>query len=105
MVGLVFVRMTRARSRSATLVFSNKAVIAERDGKLCFMFRVGDLRTRTHLLQAHIRAQVIRRRTTAEGEVINYHQEELQVSMRSEFERNGAMQINCGAYGNCILLA
>ena len=80
MVGLVFVRMTRARSRSAALVFSHTDVIAERDGRLCFMFRVGDLRTRTHLLQAHIRAQVIRRRTTAEGEVIHYHQEELQVS-------------------------
>ena len=43
MVGLVFVRMTRAKRRSATLAFSNKAVIAERDGKLNFMFRVGDL--------------------------------------------------------------
>ena len=83
MVGLVFVRMIRAKRRSATLAFSNKAVIAERDGKLCFMFRVGDLRTNTHLLQTNIRAQVIRRKTTAEGEVINYHQEELQVSVRS----------------------
>ena len=34
------------------------------------------------MLQAHIRAQVIKRRTTAESEVINYDQEELQVSMR-----------------------
>ena len=81
MVGLVFVKMTRAKKRSATLVFSRNAVICQRDGKLSFMFRVGDLRTKTHLLNTHIRAQVIRRKTTLEGEVIAYHQEELQVEI------------------------
>lgn len=34
---------------------------------------------RTHLLEAHVRAQLVRKRTTKEGEVITYHQEELQV--------------------------
>lgn len=79
LVGLVFVRMTRAKRRSATLVFSRKAVICERDGKLTLMFRLGDLRTKTHLLQTTIRAQVIRRKATYEGEIIHYHQEELEV--------------------------
>ena len=88
-VGLVFVRMIRAKCRRTTLAFSKKAAIAQRDGKLCLMFRVDDFRTNTHLLQTHIRAQVIRRKTTAEGEVINYHQEELQVSRRCN---NGCLQ-------------
>ncbi|CAG7734700.1 unnamed protein product, partial [Allacma fusca] len=84
LVGLVFVKMSRAKKRSATLIFSKYALICQRDGKLCFMFRVGDVRTNTHLLETHIRAQVIRKRTTLEGEVINFFQEELQISGNKE---------------------
>jgi potassium inwardly-rectifying channel subfamily J len=78
MVGLVFVKMSRAKKRSATLMFSRNAVICQRDGQLCFMFRVADMR-KSHLLDASVRAQLIRKRTTAEGEEITISQEELQV--------------------------
>ena len=78
MVGLVFVKMSRAKKRSATLMFSRNAVICQRDDQLCFMFRVADMR-KSHLLDASVRAQLIRKRTTAEGEEITISQEELQV--------------------------
>ena len=83
LVGLMFVKMTSAKRRSSTLAFSRNAVICQRDGKLTLLFRVGDLRTKTHLLQTQIRAQVVRRRITMEGEVIDFHQDDLKVSIFS----------------------
>lgn len=32
-----------------------------RDGQLCLMFRVGDMR-KSHIVEAHIRAQIVRRK-------------------------------------------
>jgi potassium inwardly-rectifying channel subfamily J len=48
------------------------------------MIRVGDMRTKSHLLEAHIRAVFISKRTTREGEVIKYHQQELEVGGEGE---------------------
>jgi len=41
MVGLVFIKMSRAKKRSETLMFSRNAVISRRDGVPHFMFRIG----------------------------------------------------------------
>lgn len=60
-------------------MFSTQAVISPRDGVLHFMFRIADMRT-SHLLEAHVRAQMVQKRTTKEGEIISYHQEELRVT-------------------------
>jgi hypothetical protein len=49
-------------------LFSYNALISLRDDKLCLLIRVGDMRN-THLVEAHIRMQMIRQRVTAEGEV------------------------------------
>ena len=49
-------------------IFSDKAVICLRDGQMCFLCRVGDMRN-THLVEAHVRLQFIRDRETVEGEV------------------------------------
>ena len=68
MAGIVFAKLSRPKNRSQTLMFSRYACICLRDGKLCFMFRVGDMR-KSHIIGANISAQVIRRKTTAEGEV------------------------------------
>lgn len=85
LVGLVFVKMSRAKKRSETIMFSKNAVISLRDGVLCFMFRVGDMRI-TPILEAHVRCQIVKKRVTAEGEVIAYHQEELSVCGDGEKE-------------------
>ncbi|KAB0394729.1 hypothetical protein E2I00_017352, partial [Balaenoptera physalus] len=38
-------RISQPNKRAATLVFSSHAVVSLRDGRLCLMFRVGDLRS------------------------------------------------------------
>ena len=80
-VGVVFAKLSRPKKRSETLAFSQTAVICQRDGKLHLMFRVGDLRNKSHILEAHVRAQVITKKITPEGEVIPLHQEEIKVSI------------------------
>ncbi|XP_012254853.2 uncharacterized protein LOC105685397 isoform X2 [Athalia rosae] len=79
MVGIVFAKMTRPKQRTQTLLFSRNAVICQRDGELCLMFRVGDMR-KSHIIGATVRAQVIRSRTTKEGEFLSQHQQELNVN-------------------------
>lgn len=69
MIGCVFAKIARPKKRAATLKFSRNAVIAQRDGQLCFMFRVGDIRM-SHLYEAHMRAYLIKPRVTEEGEII-----------------------------------
>lgn len=81
LVGMLFVKLARAKKRSATLMFSKHAVISLRDGAFYLMIRVGDMRTRSHLLEAKIRAQFVSNRLTREGELIKHHQQELDVSI------------------------
>ncbi|XP_025990999.1 uncharacterized protein LOC105193868 isoform X3 [Solenopsis invicta] len=83
MVGIVFAKMTRPKQRTQTLLFSRNAVICQRDGELCLMFRVGDMR-KSHIIGASVRAQMIRSKTTKEGEVLSQHQHELVVGTDGE---------------------
>ncbi|XP_029157086.1 G protein-activated inward rectifier potassium channel 3-like isoform X3 [Nylanderia fulva] len=83
MVGIVFAKMTRPKQRTQTLLFSRNAVICQRDGELCLMFRVGDMR-KSHIIGASVRAQLIRGRTTKEGEILSQHQQELTVGTDGE---------------------
>ncbi|XP_051171176.1 uncharacterized protein LOC127288025 isoform X3 [Leptopilina boulardi] len=85
MVGIVFAKMSRPKQRTQTLLFSRNAVICQRDGLLCLMFRVGDMR-KSHIIGATIRAQVIKSRTTKEGEILPQHQQELNVGTDGENE-------------------
>lgn len=78
MVGIVFAKMTRPKKRAQTLLFSKTAVVNQRDGQLCIMFRIGDMR-KSHIINANVRAQLIRPRLTQEGEKIRYNSTELTV--------------------------
>ncbi|XP_052394261.1 ATP-sensitive inward rectifier potassium channel 12-like [Carassius gibelio] len=78
MIGTIMAKMARPKKRNQTLMFSHNAVIALRDGKLCLMWRVGNLR-RSHIVEAHVRAQLIRPYMTAEGEFIPLEQMDLNV--------------------------
>lgn len=73
MAGIVFAKLSRPKKRSQTLMFSRYATVCLRDGKLCLMFRVGDMR-KSHIIGATVSAQLIRKKTTAEGEIIPYYQ-------------------------------
>ena len=56
------------QGRSQTIMFSEKAVICQRDDEYYLLFRVGDMR-KSHIVEAHVRAILVRKRVTQEGEV------------------------------------
>lgn len=68
MTGLVFAKLSRPKKRAETLMFSKNAVICKRDGVMTLLFRVGDMR-KSHIIEAHIRGILIKKRITREGEV------------------------------------
>ncbi|XP_052468091.1 G protein-activated inward rectifier potassium channel 1 [Carassius gibelio] len=70
--------MSQPKKRAETLMFSQDAVISQRDGKLCLMFRVGNLRN-SHMVSAQIRCKLIKSRQTPEGEFLPLDQRELDV--------------------------
>lgn len=76
MVGCMFVKISRPQQRALTLIFSKHCVICERDDKLCMLFRIGDLRE-SHMVDAKIRAKLIKSRQTKEGEFIPLEQSEI----------------------------
>lgn len=59
MLGCVFMKTAQANRRAETLIFSRNAVIAPRNGRPTFMFRVGDLR-KSMIISATIQLQVRR---------------------------------------------
>ncbi|XP_018424624.1 PREDICTED: ATP-sensitive inward rectifier potassium channel 11-like [Nanorana parkeri] len=78
MLGCIFMKTAQANRRAETLIFSKHAVIACRDGKYRFMFRIGDLR-KSMIISASIKIQVVKKTTTNEGEVIPISQVDIQV--------------------------
>ncbi|XP_062322193.1 G protein-activated inward rectifier potassium channel 3 [Osmerus eperlanus] len=86
MVGCMFVKISQPKRRAETLMFSHKAVVSLRDGRLCVMFRVGDLRN-SHIVEASIRAKLIRSRQTKEGEFIPLNQTDINVGFDTGDDR------------------
>ncbi|XP_059498771.1 G protein-activated inward rectifier potassium channel 3-like [Stegostoma tigrinum] len=86
MVGCMFVKISQPNKRAETLVFSERAVVSLRDGRLCFMFRVGDLRS-SHIVEASIRAKLIRSKQTVEGEFIPLDQTDISVGFETGDDR------------------
>ncbi|KAG9343070.1 hypothetical protein JZ751_015288 [Albula glossodonta] len=86
MIGTIMAKMARPKKRAQTLLFSNNAVIALRDGKLCLMWRVGNLR-KSHIVEAHVRAQLIKPYVTAEGEFIPLEQTDINVGYDEGIDR------------------
>ncbi|XP_034414687.1 inward rectifier potassium channel 2-like [Cyclopterus lumpus] len=85
-IGAVMAKMAKPKKRNETLVFSHNATVAMRDNKLCLMWRVGNLR-KSHLVEAHVRAQLLKSRTTAEGEYIPLDQMDIDVGFDSGVDR------------------
>ncbi|XP_066498265.1 ATP-sensitive inward rectifier potassium channel 12 [Hoplias malabaricus] len=86
MIGAIMAKMARPKKRAETLLFSHNAVIAMRDGKLCLMWRVGNLR-KSHIVEAHVRAQLIKPRITEEGEYIPLDQIDINVGYDQGLDR------------------
>uniref|UniRef100_A0A671KBU0 G protein-activated inward rectifier potassium channel 3 n=1 Tax=Sinocyclocheilus anshuiensis TaxID=1608454 RepID=A0A671KBU0_9TELE len=86
MVGCMFVKISQPKNRAETLMFSHKAVISVRDSKMCLMFRVGDLRN-SHIVEASIRAKLIRSQQTKEGEFIPLNQTDINIGFDTGDDR------------------
>lgn len=86
MAGVIFAKLARPIKRAATILFSKNAVICMRDGKLCLLFRVGDMR-KTSLAEAHVRLQMIKKCLTYEGELLPFHQFDMNVGYDEGLDR------------------
>lgn len=91
-LGLIFAKLSRPRNRSETILFSRNAVVALRDGKMCLMFRIGDVR-KSQILEAHVRCHLFRQRTTREGLELPFYQQNLPVGIDWLCEENQIDQI------------
>uniref|UniRef100_A0A8D8ZM65 Inward rectifier potassium channel 2 n=1 Tax=Cacopsylla melanoneura TaxID=428564 RepID=A0A8D8ZM65_9HEMI len=81
--GLVFAKMARPKQRTETLLFSRRAVISMRDGYLCLMFRVGDLREKSHIINGDVKAYLLKQKRSLEGEMLNPFLSELTLHIDS----------------------
>jgi len=86
MIGLIMAKIMRPKKRAETLLYSRNAVINVRNGQLCFMFRVGNLR-KSHLVEASIKMQFLRSRTTREGEHLPLEQINLELDLNGDSDR------------------
>ncbi|XP_035516241.1 ATP-sensitive inward rectifier potassium channel 12-like isoform X3 [Morone saxatilis] len=86
MIGTIMAKMVRPKKRAQTLLFSHHAVIAMRDGKLCLMWRMGNMR-KSHIVEAHVRAQLIKPHVTAEGEYLPLEQTDIDVGYDDGLDR------------------
>ncbi|EDW03328.1 ATP-sensitive inward rectifier potassium channel 12 [Drosophila grimshawi] len=72
MISIIYAKTARPARQLTKLKFSDKAVICYRDGKLCLLFRVCDLRQQQSI-ESKIRVYVIVDKPTREGELIKTH--------------------------------
>ena len=73
LTGVMFAKLHRAKKRADTIMFSRHAVVCQRDGDLCILLRIGDMR-KSHIIQARAKCYLVRRRETKEGEVLPLYQ-------------------------------
>ncbi|XP_058815610.1 ATP-sensitive inward rectifier potassium channel 11-like [Topomyia yanbarensis] len=78
MVGIVYAKMVRPPKKISDMKFSKKAVICQRDGKLCFVFRLCDLKHQ-HAIETKIYAVMLEQRRSLEGELIEKHESVMQL--------------------------
>ena len=79
MTGVIFAKLARPKRRSYTIVFSQNAVICLRDGEYCLLFRVGDMRSQSLIINASVRAILFKGRKTIEQEEMPLCQHPIEV--------------------------
>uniref|UniRef100_A0A8D9ETA7 ATP-sensitive inward rectifier potassium channel 12 n=1 Tax=Cacopsylla melanoneura TaxID=428564 RepID=A0A8D9ETA7_9HEMI len=78
--GIIFAKLAKPKKRCQNLVFSDKAVICQRDGIYHLIWRIGDLR-KSHLIGVKLRAWFLCRRVTREGEMLPRYKYALDISV------------------------
>ncbi|CAF0819082.1 unnamed protein product [Adineta ricciae] len=86
MVGVVFAKISRPKKRTETLIWSREAVICLRDGQMTLQCRVGDMR-KSHIVEAHVRMYLIKKRVTLEGEILPLHTYDMNVGFDKGTDR------------------
>jgi potassium inwardly-rectifying channel subfamily J len=76
--GVILAKISRPNKRKLTIIFSHNAVVSKRDGKLCFMIKLGNLRM-SQLSDARIKMLMVKSRRTDEGEFIPFQSYEMKV--------------------------
>uniref|UniRef100_A0A182P0F3 Uncharacterized protein n=1 Tax=Anopheles epiroticus TaxID=199890 RepID=A0A182P0F3_9DIPT len=77
-LGVVYAKLVRPPQKISEMKFSRRAVICQRDGKLCFVFRICD-RKWQHAIETKVTAVMLESRRTDEGEVIEKHESYLKL--------------------------
>uniref|UniRef100_A0A6G1S6J7 G protein-activated inward rectifier potassium channel 2 n=1 Tax=Aceria tosichella TaxID=561515 RepID=A0A6G1S6J7_9ACAR len=78
-VGMVFAKLSRPTKRSQTIMYSKYATVCLREAKMCLTFRVGDVRSKSHIIGATLRASLVSSKLTKEGELIPFYHHNLNV--------------------------
>uniref|UniRef100_A0A182W7T3 Uncharacterized protein n=1 Tax=Anopheles minimus TaxID=112268 RepID=A0A182W7T3_9DIPT len=68
-LGVVYAKLVRPPQKISEMKFSHRAVICQRDGQLCFVFRICD-RKWQHAIETKVTAVMLESKRTAEGELI-----------------------------------
>lgn len=79
-IGIVFAKLTKPKNRAQTLMFSNYAIINQRDGHLCMMFRVGNTR-KSRIIASNISAYLIKYVSVDGIDLLNYDQIKLDLKV------------------------
>eukprot|EP00091_Calanus_sinicus_P010649 TRINITY_DN24605_c0_g1_i1.p1 TRINITY_DN24605_c0_g1~~TRINITY_DN24605_c0_g1_i1.p1 ORF type:complete len:156 (+),score=33.64 TRINITY_DN24605_c0_g1_i1:34-501(+) len=75
MVGLIFSKLSRPQNRGRTIIFSNQAVVTQRNGRLCLIMRIGDLRQDNFVLGTKVSLKIIQRKNYTRRRNISGHGE------------------------------
>lgn len=83
--GAFLAKLARPKKRSETIKFSQVAVICQRQGKLCLMVRVANMR-KSLLIQCQLTGKLLHPSVTQEGEKTLVHQSPVDFNMDSSGE-------------------
>ncbi|KAF6201809.1 hypothetical protein GE061_004204 [Apolygus lucorum] len=79
-LGIIYAKLARPKARSQAIKFSEKSVISMRDGYLCLMFRIADMR-KSHVIGCDVKGWLLRNKWTAEGELLSEYRTRLTLSV------------------------
>lgn len=83
--GAFLAKLARPKKRAETIKFSQSAVICRRQGKLCLMVRVANMR-KSLLIQCQLTGKLLHSNVTQEGEKTQIHQSSVDFYMDSSGE-------------------
>uniref|UniRef100_A0A3Q3EUD5 Potassium inwardly rectifying channel subfamily J member 15 n=1 Tax=Labrus bergylta TaxID=56723 RepID=A0A3Q3EUD5_9LABR len=83
--GAFLAKLARPKKRAETIKFSQLAVICRRQGKLCLMVRVANMR-KSLLIQCQLTGKLLQSNVTEEGEKTQVHQSAVDFNMDSSSE-------------------